>query len=325
MEAGREENMARLNEVRLYGIVTEDPVIHKDGKTDELLRGYCTVVVVARNVVNTNKPVKYDYPRILTRNPEQIAKMAKWKKNDVVEVKGSLTTKNMTKTKICSKCGERIKQPGTVVYVHPIFSEVRKAGLTQEQAIAEIKLNAEISNSATLMGVLCREPQSFRNERNGVRLTAYQLAVKRKFRIIEDPPETDVDFPWVKSYRDQGADDIKALHKGSIVLIDGKLQVRERDVKCLCPHCQAENEWKDYSMEVVPHSVEYLREFYSPEEISARESAGARNIIEEVFTNESNLDLPATKPEDYVYKKDDDKKLDEDEDIKAMIEKVFES
>ena len=318
--------MARINDVRLYGMVLEAPQIYKDGKTDEYIRGYGVVVVLGRHYAPGEKPSKYDYPRILTRNKEQIAEMAKWKANDIVEIKGSLTTKNMTKTKICVGCGEIIKLPGTVVYIHPIFSEVRKSNMTQEEAIKELHANVEISNSAVLMGVLCREPKAYVNSKNHKRLTTYQLAVKRRFRIQEDPAETDADFPWVKAYGEQGTNDIKALRKGSVILVDGKLQVRERVVKQTCSHCQAENSWTDYSMEVVPHAVEYMRNFYSPEEILLKEKATLEGISAEVFSSESELDLPAKKPDDYVDEKDDESSSsDTNGNVKALIDKIFES
>lgn len=313
--------MARINDIRLYGMVAEPPVIYKDEKTNEYIKGFCVVIVIGKQQTTEKKPAIYNYPRILTRNPEQIAEMAKWKQNDIVEIKGSLTTKNMTKTKICGNCGEKIKHPGTVVYIHPIFSEIRKTELTQKEAIEEINSNAEISNSAVLMGVLCREPQSYRNSVNNKHLTTYQLAVKRRFRIAEDPPETDVDFPWIKSYNEQGISDVQTLYKGSVVLVDGKLQVRERTVKEKCPYCQHENSWKDYSMEVVPHAVEYMRNYNSPEEILKKEKARVEELKTEVFASESELVLPATRPDDYV----DNTPTEEEKDVKELINKIFES
>lgn len=317
--------MARINDVRLYGIVAKPPTIHKDEKTGEYLKGFCTIIVVARYPTASGRPPKFAYPRILSRNPDRIEEMSRWKTNDIVEIKGSLTTKNMTKAKVCANCGEKIKQPGTVVYVHPIFSEVRKSNLTQEEALKEINTNAEISNSVVLMGVLCSEPKAYVNNKNGVRLTTYQLAVKRRFRIAEDPAETDVDFPWVKSYREQSVEDIKSLRKGSVVLIDGKLQVRERDVKSECPKCHAEVPGKDYSMEVVPHAVEYLRNYYTPEEIHQREAESLEKVKAEVFSNENEIILQATRPEDYVDEKSEAIPQSEKENIQALVNKIFES
>lgn len=312
--------MARINDIRLYGIVADNPTIQKDNKTGEFLKGFCTIIIIGRQKTD-QKPALYNYPRILTRNPEQIAEMAKWEKNDVIEIKGSLTTKNMTKVKVCEQCGQKIKRPGTVVYVHPIFSEIRKSKLSQKQAIEEINNNVEISNSAVLMGVLCTDPQIYENKTSHKKLAAYQLAVKRRFRIAEDPAETDVDFPWVKSYNEQGISDAKTLYKGSVVLIDGKLQVREREVKDICPHCQHENMWKDYSMEVVPHAVEYMRNFNSPEKILEKEKAHLQNLKSEIFSSEKELLFPATKPDDYVELE----KTEEEKTVDLLIQKVFES
>lgn len=317
--------MARINDVRLYGMVVQPPTIYRDKDTNEYVRGFCTLVVInGFRSAGVAKPEKYNYPRILTRDPERIAEMANWKENDIVEVKGSLTTKNMTKTKVCATCGEKIKQPGTVVFINPIFSSIRATKLTKDAAISLLKENAEISNSAMLMGVLCREPESYIiNKVKSSRLTTYQLAVKRKFRIKEDPAETDVDFPWVKSYGDQGIKDIKYLKKGSVVLVDGKLQVREREVVANCPHCTAENKWTDYSMEVVPYAVEYMRNFYSPEDIEEREKLQVEQIKATVFDSEKELDLPASRPEDYEDEKTSSENGVVDESVQSIINKVF--
>lgn len=315
--------MARINDVRLYGMVVQPPTIYKDKETDEYVKGFCTLIVIGGYRSTGTKPEKYNYPRILTRDPEQVAEMAKWKENDIIELKGSLTTKNMTKSKVCGSCGEKIRQPGTVVYIHPIFSEVRTSCSSRDKAIEVLKQNAEISNSALIMGVLCREPKAYVNSKNRSKLTTYQLAVKRKFRIKADPPETDTDFPWVKSYGEQGVKDIKTLRKGSVVLIDGKLQVRERDVVANCPHCGAENKWKDYSMEVVPYAVEYMRNYASQEEIDEMEKKNHDRLVADLFDSEQDLILPASKPEDYVEEKDEEKETDED--IQKIVNKVFEA
>lgn len=313
--------MARINEIRLYGMVVQAPTIYKDKNTDEYIKGLCSLVVIGGYRSTGTKPEKYNYPRLLTRDPKQIAEMSKWKENDIVEIKGALTTKNMTKTKVCVACGEKIKQPGTVVYVHPIFAEVRTSHLSKDAAIEILKKNAEISNSAMLMGVLCREPEAYVNSKNKSRLTTYQLAVKRKYRIKEDPAEIDVDFPWVKAYGEQGQKDIKTLKKGSVVLVDGKLQVREREVAAACPHCGAENKWKDYSMEVVPYSVEYMRNYKSPDEIAQIEQQEHERIVATVFDSEKDLNLPASRPDDYIEEKDDSKA----EDVEEIVNKIFQT
>lgn len=314
--------MARVNDIRLYGMVVQPPTIYKDKTTDEYVKGFCTLVVIGGYRSTGTKPEKFNYPRILTRDPAQVAEMAKWKENDIIELKGSLTTKNMTKTKVCESCGEKIKQAGTVVYVHPIFAEIRTTNLTREKAIEILKQNAEISNSAMLMGVLCREPEAYINSRNKNRLTTYQLAVKRKFRIREDPAETDIDFPWVKAYGEQGQKDIKSLKKGSVILVDGKLQVREREVIAKCPHCGAENKWKDYSMEVVPYAVEYMRNFKSQEEIEQNEKEAHDQIAAKLFDSEKELVLPASKPDDFVDEKPDG---ESETSVKDIVNKIFEA
>lgn len=314
--------MARINNIRLYGMVTNPPTIMKKESTDEYIMGSCSIVVIGKYSTTNSKPPKYSYPRIITRNPDRLKEMESWKVNDIVEIKGSLTTKNMTKVKVCSSCKKRIEYAGTIVYVHPIFSEVRKTGLTEARAIQELKENAEISNSAILMGVLCRDPQKYINRLTRKHLTVYQLAVKRRFRILEDPPENEADFPWVKSYGEQSIRDIEALKKGSVILVDGKLQVRELDVVKACPFCNTENSWKDYAMEVVPHAVEYMRNFRSVEEIEQLRLSSVDKIKADIFDDEKDLNLPASRPDDYVDELDRDS---DTTDVKELIDKIFES
>ena len=49
------------------------------------------------------------------------------------------------------------------------------------------------------------------------------------------------------------------------------LQTRELVRKNTCLSCDKEFNWKDTNMEIVPYAVEYLRDYYTEDEIKAKE------------------------------------------------------
>ena len=74
-------------------------------------------------------------------------------------------------------------------------------------------------------------------------------------------------------------------------------------------------------MEVVPCSVEYMRNYNSPEEIAEQEKYEHEKVVASVFNSEKDLDLPASRPEDYVDDKDDSVA----EDVEDIVNKIFEA
>jgi single-stranded DNA-binding protein len=168
-----------------------------------------------------------------------------------------------------------------------------------------LKDRCEISNQVTLIGPVCREPKVFRTEK-GLFITTYQLAVRRKFRIKDDSANIKTDFPWIKSYGSIAKNDANSLKQGSYIFVDGMLQTRELKRIQVCEACGAEREWKDSAMEIVPFATEYLRDFYTIEEIMAKERAEGKLAAEQVL-NESQIDIarPLDKP-DYIEESDDD-------------------
>ena len=118
---------------------------------------------------------------------------------------------------------------------------------------------AEISNRIFLIGNLCNDP-SYNPIENGGRVCTYQLGINRKVFIRDDDPSVRADFPWIKSLGAQADMDYEALRKGSLVYIDGSIQAREGFVvQKTCEYCGSLCSKKDSSMEIVPYSVEYLK------------------------------------------------------------------
>lgn len=275
--------MARHNNASLYGQVLKTPRIITD-ENGKFVRGMCPINVIRgiRDFGNHINNLKYDCPIIMTGDPEKIAEMATWKLNDMVEVKGTITTKEVNKNTICPQCGHKNSVQGNVVFVNPIYLSARETDLTQEEGLALLKKRVEISNSVTVIGTLCRDVETYTNEK-GLTITQYQLAINRKFRLRDDAAENRTDYPWVKSYGDIGEDDSKFLHMGSVVLIDGMIQTREVSRKSVCSECGEEYPWKDNALEIVPYSVEYLQNFITPEEYLKLEEEETQNAINKVF------------------------------------------
>ena len=277
--------MAKHNYVSLYGQVTRNPMIYKNEETGEYLKGICPILVVRgiRTADADIMQVKYDNPLILSGNAEQIKKMEEWRVGDMVEIKGAITTKNVKKTKSCDHCGEKNIKDGTVVFVNPIYSDIRERGQSLEQGAALLKRRSEISNIVFALGNLCNEPKVYMTPK-GTILTTYEIAITRKFRVQEDPTDARTDYPWVKSYGAIANADAKALRTGSLIYVDGFLQTRKIEKNCTCEHCGQVFKWPDSSMEIVPYTTEYLRNYATPEEIEKREEEKRRIEITKVFS-----------------------------------------
>lgn len=277
--------MAKHNYVSLYGQVTRAPTIYKNEETGEYIRGICPLVVVRgiRAADTEMQQVKYDNPIIMSGNPEQIKKMESWRVGDMIEIKGAVTTKNVTKSKTCPNCEKKNLKDGTVVFVSPIHIDIREKNVSLAQGAALLKERNEISNIVFALGSLCNDPQLYQTDK-GTLLATYQIAISRKFRIQEDAADVRTDFPWIKSYGVIAREDAKSLKKGSLIYVDGFLQTRKIEKNCTCAHCGEVFKWPDSSMEIVPYTTEYLRNYNTPEEIQRLEDEKHQIEINKIFS-----------------------------------------
>jgi single-stranded DNA-binding protein len=278
------QKMAKHNSVFLYGQVLETPRISKDSDGN-YVRGMCAINIIrgVRDFGNHVDNLKYDCPIILTGEPDKVAEMATWKKYDMVEVKGPITTKEVTKGAICKHCGAKTSADGNIVFISPVYLALRETGLeSTQEGTNYLKRRIEISNCATLIGTLCRDPETFTTN-EGLSITQYQLAVNRKYRIKDDVAENRTDYPWVKSYGSIAVEDAKFLKTGSVVYIDGMIQTREVNRKTVCASCGQEFEWHDSALEVVPYAVEYLQNFVTPEEYEEKIANENENLANDIL------------------------------------------
>ena len=191
---------------------------------------------------------------------------------------------------------------------------------------------AEISNRIFLIGNLCNDP-SYNPIDNGGRVCTYQLGINRKIFIRDDDPSVRADFPWVKSLGEQADKDYEALRKGSLVYIDGSIQSRnDFIVQKTCEYCGTLCDKKDSSMEIVPYSVEYLKnciaiesddereeipEFLEMEDEGDTEEYNDQNNEDSEFSSDSEADGDDgtwTEPDDNFIPDDRDSSWQPDDD-----------
>lgn len=270
----------------LYGFVTNAPriVTNEDGSYQYGMV-YISVIRGKRDVGDNLHYIKVDSPLIMTQEPEICKKMETLKEGDIVYIKGVIACKNINKTSFCSneECKEKNVVAGSLVYVNPLYLDLRGHEDSKEKCIQHLQEHQEISNEAYVLGTLCRDPKKI-NTKNSLVVTQYQIALNRKYRIRTDPPEIKSDYPWVKSYGENAVEDRKRLHVGSVVFIDGYLQARTVHRKTICPHCGKPYIWNDKAMEIVPYETEYMPgTFYTDEEIEANEAKKLEDIKKSIF------------------------------------------
>lgn len=266
--------MAKQNIVILMARVKKPASIRKNAETGEYNFGlvYTDVVRGVRQVDDKVDFIKHDSPLIMSKEKAHIECMATWKENDIVLIKGVVTSKRIPKISICPNCtnpdGTPVKNEtiGNLLYITPIFAEKIKSFNTKREAVEYIVDRSEMSNQVWIYGVLLKDPKLFTTKQK-VQITQYPIAINRKFTIRTDDPTIKTDWPVVKSYGEQAREDRLHLKAGSEVIIDGFLQAREITRKTKCECCGQIYEWKDHAMEIVPYAVEYVADYLSNTEI----------------------------------------------------------
>ena len=113
-------------------------------------------------------------------------------------------------------------------------------------------------NRIVLVGRLTKDPELRYTPANGVAVTSFTLAVKRPFKSQQGQPEAD--FVPIVVWRQQAENCAKYLGKGSLVGVDGRLQIRSYEDR--------EGQRRTVA-EVVADSVQFLE--------SAKDRRGADN------------------------------------------------
>lgn len=284
--------MARHNILLLYGAVWKKPEIRINNDTGEPIFGvmYITILRGYRSIKDGKKYTRRDHPPVITTNPAILHKMQDLDVNDIVMLKGTFATKNLKKNSFCTHCKENDVMTkntvnGTMAYVNPIHLRKICHYADQEQAVKDLNDNKEISNQAYALGTLVRDPKQFKTK-YGLVITQYQIALNRKYKTRTDPPEIRTDYPWVKSYGEQAAEDRIRLRTGSIVYIDGIIQARTVERRMTCSCCGKEYKWQDKTMEFVPYEMEYMPgTFYTDDDIEKMHNQKLADILSTLFTS----------------------------------------
>lgn len=268
--------MGRQNIAFLYARVAKDPNIQINKETGEYQLGmvYLDVVRGKREIDDKVNFVKHDKPMVVTRERDLIEDIATWKENNIVLVKGVLTTSKIAKPSYCTHCTDENGSPtknitdGNFVYVTPIFVQKIMDCDSKAEAIEEITKKREISNQIYILGTVLKDPKLI-TTKQGVQFTQYPIAINRKFIIRTDDPDIRTDWPIVKSYGEQARDDKTYLRYQAEVIIDGFLQARTVRRKRKCDCCGEIYTWQDKALELVPYDVEYVSGHKTKEEAEA--------------------------------------------------------
>lgn len=274
--------MARHNIVNIYGSILDDPVISKD-EQGNFKKGmaYITLIRGFRDAGYEENSLRYDCPMLFSGNPDVVEQMSGIHKNDIVEVKGVFTVMNSAKATRCSTCSHKNRIMGEMSFITPLFFDIRKTGLTEAESLNDLKAHMEISNQVLLIGDLCRDVTFYGN--NKMFQASYPLAVNRKYYLNDGRLNDRTDYIHIVSFGENAKNDASALHTGSGVLVDGRLQVRQFLRSHTCENCGTEYQWQDYTAEVIPYSTEYLYNYNTPEMIEQKEKAALSEAKKEIF------------------------------------------
>ena len=259
--------MAKENLVILHGQIIKPVQVYSTTNGD-LFKGQFAMQVIRRPRTSSGEfttNIKFDCPVVMTRNEDLIKQMAQFKQGDMVDVRGVLSTREVIRSAICPHCNKENKWPGNAVYITPIYMCRREQEISNEEAMKLLKERSEISNLCMLIGTLCRDVSYYKDEKKRS-YAEYQLAVNRKYRIIEDPETTKTDYPWIKVFGKQALKDTECLSTNSTVYISGAIQTREIDKTNVCEFCGGKYKLEDEkATEIVPYSTEYLANCKEPE------------------------------------------------------------
>ena len=289
--------MARQNTVWLLGLLEKKAITTKD-KDGEYNFGSCYLHVVrgVRDAHDNVKYMKHDHPLIVSMNSKIITKMDELNKNDLVMIKGSVTSKSAPKSSFCPYCTDEEGKPttnkglGLFTYVTPIFIKKIKECPDYETGLIEIIKARELSNQVVVFGHLWNDPKYYKTK-HGTLITQYQLITERKARVIGDELDKKADFPWVKSYGEQAIEDRLRLEKGSAIIVDGFLQERKVTRKTKCSCCGKIYPWEDRTMEIVPFDTEYVSNYKTDEILEKETGEKAEELRNSLFQRFENDEL----------------------------------
>lgn len=289
--------MARVNKVHLRGQVFQDPVIRKDADGNYLYAFVYLRTMRSSRKVGDGEKKKTDIIPITTKTPGLIREIEAWEENNIVDVKGTFTTKaNINKPSFCEVCqtngleGKNIVK-GVTGYVTPIHCELIKKIDNKKEAFSYLEEHREISNEIYFMGNLTKEPKMYKTKNGNITYTQYQLAADRSYKVNTDIPENKTDYPHVKAYGEKAREHKQFLQRGSLIYIDGMLQARELLRTTKCPVCGEFYKWKDATMEIIPFTTEFIANIKSQEEVASEENKSLQAALSTLYGSEATNEV----------------------------------
>ena len=294
--------MARLNDCSLIGVLCKKPTVIKDEASGAYRHAsaYLEVVRGYRDAGDGKRLPVYDYIPIVTDEDSRCREIDSWNQFDIIYVDGMFVTQSVTKKAVCTHCHNiNAKLDGVASYIYPIFCrKILSSGFkctsddeaTVEKAETEglARANQEllkwlpVSNRVLLEGNLANDPRRVRIKRKGGRdgkklkdIVCCQCVVvssRHKF-IATDPLDKKADAPMLKVYGKECDSAYLRLMKGSMIHVDGYLQARNVNRHHSCDFCGQSFNWMDKALEVVPYSIEYLKDCRTEEEAEAEKEA----------------------------------------------------
>ena len=265
--------MAKCNFIFLYGQVIKKPQIVTDAD-GVISKGALDLRVIRRKEVG--RSLEGTAITIMTANSGNLEIIKNLRKGDMCVVKGVMTTANINKGQICT-CGHTNEQIGSVSFVTPIHIEKREAlseiykdvkdpnSAFKTEGDKLLLANHEISNIVHLIGTLVRPPEYYISPDNRHQECSYQIAVNRRFRIIDSGIDIRTDYPWIRTYGELAAENAEVLDTNSTVFIDGYLFRKIVKRETFCQSCGAAIEITEHQYEVRPYAVEYLHNCNLPD------------------------------------------------------------
>lgn len=248
----------RENTVILHGQVYGVPKIFIN-EDNEFVKARFFIKTIRR--FGSNKGMgdnfmRFDFPMIVSYEKDIIKKIKELGEGDMVDIKGVTTTYNVVKKRRCPDCENIEKDNGVLNCITPLYVCKREEGLDEQQGFELLKERNEISNNAYIMGTVISDVNFYEDDK--MAYSQYQMIVGRKYHIKTDLSDRRVDFPFIKSYGDNGRNDNKMLRKGSHIFISASVSTREFSRQYCCSKCNKIYEKKDTALEFTPYSIEYL-------------------------------------------------------------------
>ncbi len=134
----------------------------------------------------------------------------------------------------------------------------------------------EISNKFILAGTIVSELEMIGKPYKPV--CRYKIAVDRSLHMSNEP-DVRTDYPWVYSYGENATKDYERLSPSSTVCVKGYYHTREVTPDAECYNCGETYRYRDYVVDFIPYSVEYLDKYKTDADIEREEELKARGII----------------------------------------------